>query len=95
MSNCPSPEKCVVIHKNSLSLSLSFMFKKCTLRRGLLETTLCDKICERLATSLWFSPGTTGSSTNKSDRHDMTEKLLKVALSTITLTSSRNVLLTL
>jgi hypothetical protein len=34
----------------------------------------------------WFSPGTPVSSTNKTDRHDITEILLKVALNTITLT---------
>jgi hypothetical protein len=32
-----------------------------------------------------FSPGTPVSSTNKTDRHGMTEILLKVALSTITI----------
>ena len=37
-------------------------------------------------TGRWFSPGTPVSSTNKSDCHDITEILLKVALSTITLT---------
>jgi hypothetical protein len=31
----------------------------------------------------WFSPGTPFSSTNKTDRHDITEILLKVALFTI------------
>jgi hypothetical protein len=31
----------------------------------------------------WFSPGTLVFSTNKTDGHDMTEILLKVALSTI------------
>jgi hypothetical protein len=31
----------------------------------------------------WFSPGTQVSSTNKTDRHDITEILLKVALNTI------------
>jgi len=31
----------------------------------------------------WFSPGTSVSSTNKTDRHDITEILLKVALYTI------------
>jgi hypothetical protein len=31
----------------------------------------------------WFSPGTPVSSSNKTDRHDITEILLKVALSTI------------
>ena len=31
----------------------------------------------------WFSPGTPGSFTNKTDRQDETEILLKVALNTI------------
>jgi hypothetical protein len=30
----------------------------------------------------WFSPGTPVSSTNKTDRHDITEILLKVGLNT-------------
>ena len=34
----------------------------------------------------WFSRGTPVSSTNKTDHHDITEILLKVALNTITLT---------
>jgi hypothetical protein len=32
----------------------------------------------------WFYPGTPVSSTNKTDHHDITEILLKVALNTIT-----------
>jgi hypothetical protein len=35
-------------------------------------------------TSRWFSAGTPVSSTNKNDRHDITEILLKVELNTIT-----------
>jgi hypothetical protein len=35
-----------------------------------------------LATDRWFSQGTLVSSTNKTDCHDITEKLLKAALST-------------
>ena len=57
-----------------------------TLRRGVLDTTLCDKVCQWIAAGRWFSPGTTVSSTNKTDRHDIDEILLKVALNTITLT---------
>jgi hypothetical protein len=38
----------------------------------------------QLATGRWFSPGTLVSSTNKTDSHDITEILLKVALNTIT-----------
>jgi hypothetical protein len=33
----------------------------------------------------WFSPGTPVPSTNKTDRHDITEILLKVTLNTITI----------
>jgi hypothetical protein len=33
-------------------------------------------------TGRWFSPGSSVSSTNKTDRHDITERLLKVALNT-------------
>jgi hypothetical protein len=41
-------------------------------------TTLCDKVCQWLATGRWFSPGPPVSSTNKTDRYDITEILLKV-----------------
>ena len=37
------------------------------------------EVCQGLATSRWFSPGTLVSSTYKADRHDITEILLKVA----------------
>jgi hypothetical protein len=42
------------------------------------QYTLCDKICRWVATGRWFSLGTLVSSINKSDRHDITEILLKV-----------------
>ena len=45
-----------------------------------LDTTLCDKVCQWLATGQWLSPGPSVSSTNKTDHHDITEILLKVAL---------------
>ena len=51
--------------------------------RGVLDTTLCDKVCQWLMTGRWFSPGTLVSSTSKTDRHDITEILLNVALNTI------------
>jgi hypothetical protein len=41
------------------------------------------KVCQWLATGRWFSSATPVSSTNKPDRHDITEILLKVALNTI------------
>jgi hypothetical protein len=52
---------------------------------GVLDTTLCDKVCQCVATGRWFSPGTPVSSINKTDRHNITEILLKVALSIISL----------
>jgi len=56
-------------------------------RRRVLVATLCDKVCQWVATCRWLSPGSPVSSTNKTDRQDITEILLKVALNTITLTS--------
>ena len=40
-------------------------------------TTLYDKVCQWLVTGRWFSPGPPVSSTNKTDRHDITEILNK------------------
>jgi hypothetical protein len=50
-------------------------------------TTLCDKVCQWLATGRWFSPGHPVSSTNISDRHDIAEI---VTLSTIILIHIHN-----
>jgi hypothetical protein len=47
---------------------------------------LCDKVCQRPTEGRWFSPGIPVSSTNKTDSHNITEILLKVALNTIILT---------
>jgi hypothetical protein len=49
----------------------------------LVNTTLCDKICQWLAIGQWFSPGTPVSSSIKADRRDIAEILLKGALNTI------------
>jgi hypothetical protein len=48
------------------------------LRRGVLDTTFCDKVMS--VTCNRFSPGTPVSSTNKTDCHGITEILLKVVL---------------
>ena len=64
-------------------LSSITLWVRTPLRRCVLATTLCDKFCQWFATGRWFSPGTPVSSTNKTDRHDITEILLKVALNTI------------
>ena len=52
-------------------------------------TILCDKVCQWLATCRWFSPGAPVSSTNKTDRHDIAEILLKMALNTIKQTNKQ------
>jgi hypothetical protein len=49
---------------------------------GVLDTTLCDKVCQWLVAGQWFCPGPPVSSTNKTDCHDITEILLKVELNT-------------
>jgi hypothetical protein len=38
--------------------------------RGVLDTTLCDKVCQGFGTEWRFPPGTSVSSTNKPDHHD-------------------------
>ena len=65
-------------------LSLLTLWVWTPLRRSVLDTTLCDKVCQWLVASLWFSPGTLLSSTNKTDHHNITQILLKVTLNTIT-----------
>ena len=60
----------------------SFAFKPRSWR-GVLETTLCCKVCQWLATGRFFSLGTTVTSTNKTNCHDITEILLKVVLNTV------------
>jgi hypothetical protein len=50
------------------------------IQTGVLDTTLRDKVCQQLAASQWFSPGTPVSFTNKTDRHHIAEVVLKVKL---------------
>ena len=69
---------------NYLCLSPLMLWVRIPLRWGVLDTTLCDKVCQWLAIGRWFSSGTPVSSTNKIDRHDIAEILLKVALNTTT-----------
>jgi hypothetical protein len=68
-----------------LLFSLLEQYPICAFRSmwGVLDTTLCDKVCQWLATGRWFSPGTPVSSTNKIDLHDIAEMLLKAELNII------------
>ena len=50
--------------------------------RGVLDIACSDKVCQWLSTGRWVSPFTSVSSINKTDRHDITEILFKVALKT-------------
>jgi hypothetical protein len=45
-----------------------------------------------IATGRWFSPGPPISFTNKTDRHDIAEILLKVALNTLKPTNQQNII---
>ena len=54
--------------------------------RGVLDTTLCDKVCQWFVAGQWFFPGAPVSSTNKTDHHDIIEILLTESSNTITLT---------
>ena len=54
--------------------------------RCVLDTILCDNICHRFVAGRWLSLCTPVSSRNKTDGHILVEILLKVALTTITLT---------
>ena len=56
---------------------------------NVLDATLCDNVCQLLATGRWFSTATLVFSTNKTHRHDKAEILLKVVLNTITVTIIR------
>jgi hypothetical protein len=48
-------------------LSPLTLWVRIPLRRGVLDSTICDKVCQWLATCRWFSPWTPVSSTNKPD----------------------------
>ena len=69
-------------------LSLLKLWIWIPLRGGVLDITICDKVCQWLWTGQWLSPV---SSTNKTDCHDITEILLKVVLNTKTLTLTHHI----
>ena len=52
--------------------------------RDVPDTALCDKVFNWLVAGQWFSPGIPVSSTNKTDRHDITEILMEVVLTSQT-----------
>ena len=64
-------------------LSPLTLWVRTPLRRDILNTTLCNQVCQWFATGRWFSPGTLVSPTNKSEHLEISQILLKVALSTL------------
>ena len=63
----------------------------CKLQKGCTRLAAeSDKAYQLLAHGRWFSPGTPASSTTKTGRHDIAEKLLKVALNTINQSNQSN-----
>ena len=52
-------------------LSPLTMWVQTPLRRGVLDTALCDKDCQWLVEGRWFSLGSPISSTNKTEHHDI------------------------
>jgi len=67
----------------SQCLSPQTLWVRILLRRDVIDTILCDKVCQWLAAGRWFSSGTPVSSINQTDRHDITIILLKVASNVI------------
>jgi hypothetical protein len=59
--------------------------------RSVLDTTLCDNVCQWPGKGQCFVSGTLVYTANKTDHHDITELLLKVVLSTITPTLQYNI----
>ena len=57
---------------------------------GVLDTAVCNKVCQWLAAGWWFSLSNSVSYTHRTDYHDITETVLKVALSTNPLTLFTN-----
>ena len=68
------------------SSSINFLFQSsCDFEYSSWQVVLYGKVCQTCGR--WVSMDTLVSSTNKTDHHDITEILLKVALNTITLAS--------
>ena len=67
---------CIYNYLCNQCLSTLTLWARIKPRRGVFDTILCDIVCQWLSTGLWFSSGTLVSSTNKTDRHDITEILL-------------------
>ena len=81
------PSWSIIIFTTTYAIS-AYHYYSCEFKsrswRGVLVTTLCDKVCQYVAvTCRWFSPGTPVSFTNKTTHNDIAVILSKVELNTI------------
>jgi hypothetical protein len=67
---------CVVVQHKSMKATISGSSDP----ESICDTTLCAKVCQWLVSDRWVSLGTLVYFINKTDRHDVTERLLKMAL---------------
>jgi hypothetical protein len=83
---CHGHDHLVVGFTTTCSIS-AYHHESCELKscswRGVLDTTLCDKVCQWFDEGRWLSLGTSVSSTNTTDIQDITELLLEMALNAI------------
>jgi hypothetical protein len=78
-SSCPpyqnSGRDCMVVgFTTTYAISVYDYYKRVEFEsrswQCVLDTTLCDKVCQWHTTGRWVSPGTPVSCTNKTNRHD-------------------------
>ena len=74
----------VIVWIFTITCAISALWVRTQFRRSVLDTTFYDKVWQWLATGQSFLPGTPVSPTNNTERHDIIEILLKVALNTLT-----------
>jgi hypothetical protein len=86
---CHGRDRMVVVFTSTYAISAYHHwcceFESCSGKVYLIQHYVIQ-VCQWLVTGQWFSLDTPISSTNKTDRPDIIEILLKVALNTITLT---------
>ena len=73
---------CVDVQQKSMKATTSESSES----ESICDTTLCAKVCPWFVTDRWVSPGTLVYSIIKTDRHDIAEILLNMALNTISQT---------
>jgi hypothetical protein len=78
-----STKRIITSHHISLNIKTRSWHMALPTRGSVLDTTLCVKVCQWLETGRWFSLCLLVSSTNKTDRQEITKILVKVVFNTI------------